>query len=195
MSDPNLDNSKATPEGRCATCGATFDRVTIGDCLGPLFDEPTPEPEEGDFTLCIWCATPHRLNADLTLRKATAAELDALDADTAGEIRKAHEAIRGAMYERCAELTHEMVGRFKADAPAFVMPPKEIAIIGPLTGIGPRLACNTAAVHLLAAVVSACKRRGWDDPTVMMLRVALDMHEIHYEVVSLSDLGLEVGTS
>jgi hypothetical protein len=54
---------------------------------------------------------------------------------------------------------------------------------------------DNSKATLLAALVSACKRRGWDEPTVMMLRVALDMHEIPYEVVSLSELGLEVGTS
>jgi hypothetical protein len=186
-----LVDTKPTPASQCATCGIKFDRVSSTD------SEATKEPKENDFTLCFRCGTPHRFNADLTLREATDADMEALDADSVARIDKARSAVREIGHSRTAEMTLEVTRKFKGMGwdPKFTLPPAEIVFIASLAQIGPRLARNVQARRLLAELAAESKRQYLLGPTVLMLRVALEMLDIPYEVVSLSELGLQVGTS
>lgn len=70
MSDPH--QLKLDHEPKCPKCSATLDGVT--SVRGK--DE---SPDQGDFTLCIYCATPLRFTDGLGLRLATEDDLAELD--------------------------------------------------------------------------------------------------------------------
>jgi hypothetical protein len=95
-------------------------------------------------------------------------------------------------YDEGANLTYELVGRFKAFAPLFAMPPKEIALLASLADVGKTLARNGAAHWLVDELLTECDRRRLSDyPTVMMLRITLEMHNIPIMVVPFAELGIK----
>jgi hypothetical protein len=70
--------------------------------------------------------------------------------------------------------------------------PLEFALIASLADVGPKLARNDAARELVADIMAECDRRKLGDyPTVMMLRVALDLHNIPITFVPFAELGIK----
>jgi hypothetical protein len=61
--------------GRCPHCGKWLNAVST-------LEGPVP-PSEGDLTVCFGCGEALRFDAELLLRKITAAELAALDPEEA----------------------------------------------------------------------------------------------------------------
>ncbi len=98
-------------------------------------------------------------------------------------------------YKRAAELTYRLVRGWKGETLRFAFPPKEIALIADLRDIGNRLARNDSARSMVALIIKRCVERHGEAPTAMMLRVSLEMAGLPIETVSLSELGLPVGTS
>lgn len=92
-------------------------------------------------------------------------------------------------YERGCTLTVEVVNRFKPRGPAFAFPPRDIAFIASLADVGEKLARNDVARELVVALLAACVRLD-DAPTVMMLRVALEVAGIPISYVSFEELGI-----
>ncbi len=100
-----------------------------------------------------------------------------------------------ACYNAGAELTYKLVVAFRDEKPEFQFPPREIALIADLRDCGARLACNPAAVRLVALLIDHCVKETGQAPTAMMLRVCLEEAQIPIKWVSLSELGLSLGAS
>lgn len=102
-------------------------------------------------------------------------------------------------YERGAGITFLFVKRWLEDPaleqPRFAFPPKEYALLADLRDIGTRLARNDGARQLVALLIKRCVERTGEAPTAMMLRVVLEQLGHPIEWVSLSALGLNVGTA
>lgn len=98
-------------------------------------------------------------------------------------------------YNAGAELTYKLVCAFRDEKPEFQFPSPEIALIADLRDCGARLACNPAAVRLVALLIDHCVKETGQAPTAMMLRVCLEEAKIPIKWVSLSDLGLSAGQS
>lgn len=100
-------------------------------------------------------------------------------------------------YARTAEATLNVIrGWLAANVerhPEFAMLPKDMAFAVSLADAGHRFARNDAA-HELIDLLSRMKADFGlaDHPTYMMLRVALDMVGVQYQIVGLSDLGFAV---
>ena len=77
------------PEQRCVQCGHRLDAASHA-----FDDDPPPVP--GDVSICVHCGHLRLYADDLTLRDATAAELDDLmrDGDLAGRIMAMRRALR-----------------------------------------------------------------------------------------------------
>jgi hypothetical protein len=97
-------------------------------------------------------------------------------------------------YDAGANLTYELVGRFKifgSGVPEFWFPPPEIALLASLFHVGKKLAHNDAARELLKQLFEQCDRRKLDDyPTAMMLLTCLEMHGIPVKHVPFEELGI-----
>ncbi len=196
------------PRSACPPCGYEMDTASPAGGGGAI-------PEEGDFTMCINCGATLRFNADLTLRSATLADIETLDPEAAmqlgkargfiekrGRIRENGERLRSPSepasppgYEEGAEMTYEIVGRFLEEAvsgpPEFGMPGPEVALIASISDVlGTNLPRNAAARKLLHELMAESKRRNLDYPTVMMLRMSLEMHGVPITVVPLGELGI-----
>jgi len=106
---------------------------------------------------------------------------------------------RDESYERGARLTFVVVKMWLEDPrlklPRFRFPPRDIALIGDLRDIGQRLAVNDGARELLAHLIKRSIERTGNAPTAMMLRGVLEELGHPIEVVSLSELGIDVGTA
>jgi hypothetical protein len=98
-------------------------------------------------------------------------------------------------YERGAEITFAIVRDWKGGPPRFAFPPKGVALIADLRDIGQRLARNDAARELVTLLIKRSVERTGHAPTAMMLLVVLEKLGRPIERVSLSELGLKVGTA
>ena len=98
-------------------------------------------------------------------------------------------------YERGCWITFAVVRGWNGDPPRFAFPPKEYALLADLRDIGQRLARNDSARQLVALLIKRCVERTGNAPTAMMLRVVLEELQHPIETVSLSELGLAVGTT
>lgn len=96
-------------------------------------------------------------------------------------------------YEQTAQITVDMVGRYKPFGPEFVMPLREVAIIASIADVGASLARNHIARDLVATLIAECIQRGLADvPTVMMLRIALEHNHVPFKEVPFDELGIAV---
>lgn len=93
-------------------------------------------------------------------------------------------------YAAGAEMMLDIVGRFRELEPLFALPPKNVALIASVLEVGRYIARNQAARTMLLAVASETHRRSLPEPTVMMLRVALEHHGIEPLYVPLASLGI-----
>lgn len=94
-------------------------------------------------------------------------------------------------YRETCEMTMDVVERAKSSGPKFRFPPRDVALIASISDVGGRLAENTAAAELLAALEAETLRRKLADfPTAMMLRGALELTGIPIRFVSLEEFGL-----
>lgn len=98
-------------------------------------------------------------------------------------------------YERGAQITYDVVASWRGAPPLFAFPPKEYALLADLRDIGQRLARNDGARDLLQLLIKRCVERTGQAPTAMMLQVVLETLGHPIERVSLSELGLAVGTT
>lgn len=81
--------------------------------------------------------------------------------------------------------------QFPFEKPRFALPSSEIGVIAMLKDIGPAIAKNDAAAAVIDAAIGYCKAAGAADPTLLMLKIAIDQEEdIPIEEASLADLGL-----
>lgn len=97
-------------------------------------------------------------------------------------------------YEATCTMTIELVERHKGNRPEFQLPPSQIAFMASLADIGIRIACNAAALDLIADLMRETGRRQLRDfPTAMMLELALEHHGIAIKRVSLGELGIGIG--
>lgn len=64
---------RTNPSARCPACRAQIDGATGATDVNP--------PTEGDFSVCQYCATVLRFRANLTLRRATLADVEGLGPD------------------------------------------------------------------------------------------------------------------
>ena len=104
--------------------------------------------------------------------------------------KRATEMTPAEMYAATCKMTDELVGRFKGTQPEFVFGPPDVAMIVSIARLGARLARNSAALDLVAALLEEADRRKLDYPTVMMLRATLDLHGVPIKFVPLADLGM-----
>jgi hypothetical protein len=95
-----------------------------------------------------------------------------------------------AGYMAGLRLTVDLVGRYKAFRPAFRFPDPEILFIAPLDEVAKYLVRNKAARELVSELLEESKRRKLESPTVLMLRAALDQHDITFTSVEFADLGI-----
>lgn len=98
-------------------------------------------------------------------------------------------------YERGAQLVYELVRDWDGEPPRFAFPPKDIALLADLRSVGQRLARNEGARQLVRLLITSCLVATGRAPTSMMLLVVLEELGQPIERVSLSELGLNVGTT
>lgn len=79
MSEPRAD----VPECACPTCGHAFNDATG---FGSTAEHEQPEP--GDISICIACASFLRFNDDLSLRMMTEPEVGELSDHTRSELMR-----------------------------------------------------------------------------------------------------------
>jgi hypothetical protein len=94
-------------------------------------------------------------------------------------------------YERGGRLVLELVERAKPKAPEFWMPPRQLALIASLGDVVDNLARNDAARALVRDILLESARRGLHEPTVMMLRVALELAGTPAKEVPWDELGIK----
>jgi hypothetical protein len=99
-------------------------------------------------------------------------------------------------WELGAELTYQVVRRWKGEQPRFAFPPKGVVLVADLRDVvGRPFARNQSARELLEHVIKRCIEETGESPTVLMLEIVLERAGIPIERVSLSELGLKVGTA
>jgi hypothetical protein len=105
---------------------------------------------------------------------------------------KAESAIPPGYYRACSELVDDVVAwmvRTK-QVPLFQMPPKDVHVIVPLSKIVDRIALNE---HARALVEHVCQKRPFkNEPTLMMMDVAMGVVGVPVERVSLEALGIDI---
>ena len=83
----NAPHIRLREEDRCPWCGK------VVDSLSTLEGEP-PFAKEGDMSVCFGCTEVMQFDADMRLKKMTAAEIATLSPDEAADLRQTQDAIR-----------------------------------------------------------------------------------------------------
>lgn len=86
-------------------------------------------------------------------------------------------------YEEGAEMTAAIVERFKLFGPGkplFKFMPQGVVAIGGIDQLEPVMCLNDHARALVKEILAEAKKRGLEEPTVLMLQASLDHHEVPY---------------
>lgn len=176
----------------CPACGAQVPgaRKMLGE---------EPKPAKGHFAVCGGCAALLQFGEEGRLVLVGQLPADMSPPERIAMLLLWARSAQGDMsagYEFGITLIRRAVRRWLAefpdDPPRFALGPNGIAIIASVTleGLGKVIARNEAARLVLDAALGFCKAAGAQDPTLIMLKIALELEEIPTEDISLAELGL-----